>query len=55
MVSDIFFSVFSFSIVLHYVFHGNQYKGAVDQTYMANTRLFKEHFYKSFVKIPAIA
>ena len=55
MVSEeIFLSIFIFHF-LNYGFHANQYKQAVSQKYIPDTGLFKEHFYKSFVKISAIA
>ena len=36
-------------------FPGNHYKREVGQKYIAETRLFNYHFYKSFVKISAVA
>ena len=51
MVSEeMIFKIFSFSIFLHYGFHGNQYKRAVGQKYKAAIRLFKDHFYNVLSK-----
>ena len=46
---------FTVSFFFYYGFHGNQYKQAGGQKYMADTILFNEHFVKYFVKISEMA
>ena len=52
---DDFLSVFFFSIFWPFGFHGNQKIRTGQQNHLPGKGPFKEHFYKSFVKIPAMA
>ena len=53
-VSFFFFFFFSF-FFLHYGFHGNQYKRAVDKNVWVIKDFLKKYFYRRFVKISANA
>ena len=56
MVSEeIIFEVFSFSIFLELWFSWQPLQTSSWLKYMAETRLFKDYFCKSYVKISAVA